>query len=58
MSHSCYNYSLPQQSEQDLVIPGLGAQYEVTFPVPEFLTGFDLSGTFLNAAAQLFLVDP
>ena len=26
--------------------------------MPEFLTGFDFSGTFLNAAAQLFLVDP
>ena len=26
--------------------------------MPEFLTGLDLSGTFLNAATQLFLVDP
>lgn len=26
--------------------------------MPEFLTGFDLSGSLLNAAAQLFLVDP
>ena len=26
--------------------------------MPEFLTGFDFSGTFRGAAAQLFLVDP
>lgn len=26
--------------------------------MPEFFTRFNLSGTFLNAAAQLFLADP